>query len=407
MKFSQKNKDEKMKYHPSRYPSDSGGSAKKRFYKRKGFLIPMIIVAIIFIGGLAMAFKTGYILNKISISDKSGIGSLIGAISGNKEVELDEQGRINILLMGMRGENMPGGGLLADTIMLASYQVQENKLALISIPRDLYVKIPDTQRRVKINAIYAYGEEQGKNEGMKEMEKIVSEVTGLPVNYAVTMNFAGFKELINAVGGVEVFLETPFYESSQFVDGQECGTYFELPQGVNKLDGETALCYARARENTSDFDRAKRQQLIIKSLKDKLVSLGTLTDINKLNKILDALGNNVKTDLSSSQIRDFYEKYGGVKDAQIYQRVFENSEEGFLMVPSDAPEGAGYILIPRAGWDDYSQIHEVCENIFTLTSQSDIQPVKQYTRPASKEVDNKDDNDKKDKKDEKDEDSDE
>ncbi len=382
MKASQKNN---MKYHPSHY---SGGAKnkKKKFYKKKSFLIPVIIILIILLGGAIMAFKTGYVLNKISISDESGLKSLLGAIGGKKEVKVDESGRVNVLLLGMRGTDMPGGGLLADTIILASYQTEENKLALISIPRDLYVKIPDTQRRVKINAVYAYGEEQGKDKGMEAMEQAVSEITGLPVEHAVTMNFAGFKELINAVDGIEVYLETPFYETSQFVQGQECGTHFELPQGLNELDGETALCYARARENTSDFDRSKRQQLMLKALKDKLVSVGTLTDITKLNRILDALGNNVKTDFSSSQIRNFYEKYGNIKDAQIYQRVFENSEEGFLMVPQDAPEGAGYILIPRAGWDDYSKVHEVCENIFEIPSQSDIQPVKQYTRPTSKKI---------------------
>jgi len=143
----------------------------------------------------------------------------------------------------------------------------------------------------------------------------------------------------------------------------------------------------RARENTSDFDRAKRQQLLIKSLKDKLVSMGTLTDFGKLNNILDAAGDNVRTDMASHEIKKFYEKYTAIKDAQIYQRVFENSEEGMLMVPSDAPESAGYILIPRAGWDNYSDIQKVCDEIFQLSPQSDINPVKQYFRPQTEQKD--------------------
>jgi hypothetical protein len=227
------------------------------------------------------------------------------------------------------------------------------------------------------------------------MKEVVGEVTGLPIHYAVSINFNGFKALIDAVGGVEVYLETPFYETSQFVQGQECGIQFTLPAGVNLLDGEKALCYARARENTSDFDRAKRQQLIVKSLKDKLVSMGILTDFGKLNEILNVVGDNVQTDMASHELRRFYEKYSSIKDAQIYQRVFENSEEGMLMSPSDAPENAGYILIPRAGWDNYSEIHKVCDEIFQLPPQSDINPIKQYSRPQPKQT-KEEDEDKKD-----------
>lgn len=227
------------------------------------------------------------------------------------------------------------------------------------------------------------------------MKEVTSTVTGLEVQYAASLNFYGFKQLIDAVGGIDVYLESPFYEVSQFVKGNECGGQFTLPAGNNHLDGETALCYARARENTSDFDRNKRQQLMLLALKDKLVSLGTLSNFSKVNSILNAVGDNVRTDMTSYEMKKFYEKYSSMKDAEIYRRVLENSEEGMLMIPQDIPEGAGYILIPRAGWDNYSEIHEMVDNIFNLPPQSDIDPVKQYTKPKPKVEDDKD----KDKKD--------
>jgi LCP family protein required for cell wall assembly len=258
-------------------------------------------------------------------------------------------------------------------------------VALISIPRDLYVKVPGEKYRSKINAVYAHGAENGDDvQGLKEMEEVVGIVTGLSIDYGMVINFAGFKQLIDAVGGVDIVLETPFYETHQFVQGKECGGQFTLPKGKNTLDGETALCYARARENTSDYDRAKRQQVIIQALKDKLVSLGTLTDFNKVNKILNALGDNVKTDMSAGEMKKMFQKYSQMDNPEIFQRVFENSPEGLLMVPQNAPASAGFILVPRAGWDNYSEIHRVCKDIFELAPQSDIKPVKQYTRPAPK-----------------------
>ncbi len=411
----------------------------RKFYKKGWFKITMIILILILIGGGVFAYKTGSILNKISDSDTSSIKSLLNLVRSGNEIKMDENGRINLALFGMRGENIPGGGLLADTIIIISLKPDESKAAIISVPRDLYVTMPGTSQKMKINAVHYNGEQKGDGQGLKAMEEILSEVTGLDIQYSASLNFVGYKQLIDAVDGIDVYLESPFYETSQFhemkvcngdIGGsftvetgefehkknengkivasyplcyntqEECGGEFTLPAGNNHLDGETALCYARARENTSDFDRSKRQQLMLMALKDKLISMGTLSDFGKINGILNAVGDNVRTDLGSSEMKKFFEKYSSMKEAELYRRVLENSVEGYLMVPQDAPEGAGYILIPRAGWDNYSEIHQMSEEIFVLSPQSDINPVKQYTRPASKKVDS-------DKKDEKKKDKDE
>ncbi len=354
---------------------------RKKFYHKVWF---WLLLGIGLIGVFAGVFfyKTGATLNKISTSEDSVVGSLFGVIGKSVEVKKADDGRTNILLLGIRGRNVPGGGLLADTIMLVSFKDDEDKVALISIPRDLYVKMPGESYRTKINGVYAHGEGRERGGGIKEMKQIVAEVTGLTIDYGAVINFAGFKQLIDAVGGVDIVLETPFYETTQFVQGKECGGEFVLPKGKNTLNGEKALCYVRARENTSDYDRAKRQQVILQALKDKLISLGTLTDFGKLSKILDALGNNVLVDMSVAEMKGLYKKYAKSGQPEIFQRVFENSPEGKLMVPQDAPASAGFVLIPRAGWDNYSEIHEVCRDIFILAPQSDIKPVKQYRRPV-------------------------
>lgn len=372
------------------------GKRKKTYYKKRWFWMTIFILSSFFLVGGFFVFKTGRMLNVISEKNDSAMGSLFGLVSG-KGIEKEEDGRVNVLLMGMRGTGVIGGDFLSDSIMVVSLKPKENKVAMISIPRDLYVEVPGGGYQAKINAVYAYGETGEKKQGLSQAKKIVSEVTGLPIHYSIIINFNGFRQLIDAIGGVEIELETPFYETTQFVKGKECGGQFTLPKGLNVLDGETALCYVRARENTSDFDRAKRQQVVLQSLKDKLISLGTLTDFNKVNGVLNAVGDNVRTDMSSSEIRKFFEEYSSMQSPEVFQRVFENSSEGFLMVPEDAPEKVGYILIPRAGWNNYSQLHDASENIFDLEVQKNIEPIKQYYKPQpiTEESSNKKDEDEK------------
>lgn len=352
------------------------------FYKKRIFWVFAVFIFAVLLAGGGFLYKSGAVLSKISGGNQSALKSLLGVAQGD-EIKKEGDGRTNILLLGVRGTDILGGDLLSDVNMVVSLKKDEDKIALVSIPRDLYIKIPGSENSAKINAVHAYGEQGGKNQGLEQMKKAVSEITGMNIHYAASINFTGFKQLIDAVDGVSVNLETPFYEVSQFVQGNECGGEFTLPAGENHLDGETALCYVRARENTSDFDRAKRQQVVLQALKDKMISLGTLTDFGKLSKILSAVGDNVKSDIPSSEMRGFFDEYVGMQNAEVYQRVLENTEEGLLTVPTDI-HGAGYVLVPRAGTYDYSEIQTVCKDIFAIARQSNVDPIKQYSKPQRK-----------------------
>jgi LCP family protein required for cell wall assembly len=388
---------------------------KIRFYKKRWFKIVGIILLLLVIGGGVFAWKTGSVLNKIS---KGGLlSSIAHNIPGVKdELKGEKDGRINLLVLGMRGEDLPGGGLLADSIMVISIKPAENKASIISIPRDLYVTVPGTTDKQKINAVHAYGEENGKGQGLEQMEKAVTEVTGLPIHYAASINFTGFKQLINAIGGVEVTLDKPFEESMQFnephvcdaevftvptgeyenkiakkkdpVTGKvisekvvksyplctnpqtECGGDFKLPAGKQTLDGNKALCFVRSRVTSSDFERAKRQQMVMQLVKDKMLSAGTLTDFSKINGILDSLGDNVRTDMQLWEMQKLYDIYNKIPNPEIHQRVLEDSEEGLLYYPGES--AAGYILLPRG--DNYDKIHDMAQNIFTMPEQADVKP---------------------------------
>ncbi len=388
---------------------------KMKFYKKKWVVAIGIILLVAIIAGGFSFWKTGSVLSKISGGGM--LSSLIHVVPGVKdELKGEKEGRINIALLGMRGENVDGGGLLADTIIVVSIDPAQNKVAMISVPRDLYVTVPGTQDKQKINAVHAYGEQKKKGQGLKDMEKALSDITGLSVNYAASINFEGFKQLIDTIGGIEITLEQSFSESLQFkgveqrCDGVnftvpsgnyeekkirrkngtyyanpkkyplcyakeskqdlECGGNFTLPAGKQILNGETALCYVRSRKTSSDFERAKRQQMVIQLIKDKLLSTDTLMNFDKVNQLLDNLGNNVRSDFQPWEMKRLFDLYKEMQNIQIYQRVLENSSEGLLYNPP--ANGAGYILLPVG--DNYDRIHDMAKNIFDLPPQSDIKP---------------------------------
>lgn len=396
-----------------------GNSDAKKLKRKKWLKVGFGVLVIFLLAGGVAAWKTGSTLNKISLNGNI-LGSLGRMIPGvNDKLKGEDEGRINILLLGMRGENVPGGGTLADTIMVASIQPakedQPGKVSFLSIPRDFYVDNPAVGYKTKINAVYAYGLEKNSNEGgIEAMKSVVSDIVGQPVPYALVINFKGFTDLVDAVDGIKINLDKPFEEALQFNEERvcdsytftkptgnfenktktyyseksrtyktrtiesyplctnpntECGGDFKLPAGEQTLNGEQALCYARSRKTTSDFERARRQQLIIQLIKDKALSAGTLADFSKVNAMFDSLGDNIKTDMQGWELKRLYDLQKEMQDVKITQRVLENSEEGLLYNPPENKE-TGYILLPIG--DNYDKIRELFANIFSVGSQSDI-----------------------------------
>jgi LCP family protein required for cell wall assembly len=367
--------------------------------KKKRLIIIIVALFILFFGGIFLWF--GPTLFKVA--PNAGLASsLLRSLPGvSNELKATEEGRTNIVLLGMRGEGVEGGGLLADTIMVASLWQEGNDVSLMSIPRDLYVTVPGTNEKRKINAVHALGEEKGRGEGLEDMKTILSEVLGQEMHYAVSINFAGFEQMIDALGGVDVDLVEAFIEPVQFheervcdehvftvpsgnfeekISGrtgrvkaryplcynsdEECGGVFEVPAGKSTLSGEQTLCYVRARATSSDFDRARRQQEVLKELKEKALSLGMLTDIEKMNALRNALGNNFQTDMQLWEMKKFLERAQTLENPTLHQRVLENSEEGLLYHPEETPE-TGYILLPRG--ESYTRIHEAFSVILPHT----------------------------------------
>jgi len=348
---------------------ESKGVTEKKGWKKWKTASIIGALCFVLIGGFFL-YKTTDLFSKISTKN----GSFLKAfIKSEDQVKGVKEGRVNILLLGMRGENIPGGSLLADTIMLLSVKPDEKKVAMVSIPRDLYVEFPGYGYHRKINAAHVVGEQKGEGKGMELMQQIVENTTGVPVHYSVTVNFQAMREVIDTLGGVEVHLDKPFTEPTQFVEGQECGGVFSLPAGDVNLSGEQALCYARARFATSDFDRARRQQEILMGMKDKALSTGTLTSFGKISSLTDIVGENVRTNMESWEMQKLFSIGQRIDNPEIVHEVLDNGNEGFLYSTTlDTDDGKAYILKPKGDTFDY--IQKICQNIFNEEELAKIKP---------------------------------
>lgn len=189
-----------------------------------------------------------------------------------------------------------------DTLMLALVDPELLRVSLISIPRDSYVSIPGRQAKDKINHSFSFG---GANLTIQTIE----EWLGVDIDGYVAIDFQGFTELVNLVGGVDVYVDATI-----IYDDPMDGTHIRLEQGQQVLDGKNALDFVRARLDnrgprfyTSDYKRMERQQLVLKALASELASVRSLP---KIFSMMGVIGDNVSTTLNPKEldalIRRFY-----------------------------------------------------------------------------------------------------
>jgi LCP family protein required for cell wall assembly len=287
------------------------GSKKPMSRWKKIFLTIGCIIAIGLVGFGLFAFK-----NIVKIAPNF--------FKFESKLKGEDEGRINILLLGI-GDPGHDGGDLADTNILVSVNTRDNKIAMVSIPRDTRVKVSGHGNQ-KINAASAYG-------GVDLAKSTVENFLDVPVHYYVRANFTGLKQAVDAVGGIEVdnkyLLHDPEYpcDKNQW---KSCG--FKMQPGRQKVDGATALKYARCRKGTcgDDFGRAERQQEVIAAIRAKALSTETILNPAKLTSLIQAAGDNVKTDLSVQGMLRLNDLTKDIANEQIINAVFSIQPNGFL-----------------------------------------------------------------------------
>lgn len=318
---------------------------------------------------LAKGLSVGHAIqfhNEAPVSLFADMKRLAVAYLKNDRVPLsgEQQGRINILLLGRAGEHYPGKNL-TDTVMIMSIDTANKKVALLSLPRDLYAPIPETTLYTKINSLYQYGLSQ--DAGVEPLRQSVEQITGQNIDYFFVLDFDGFEKAVDALGGIQVDVLRDFYDTRYPGKNYSYET-FEIKKGWQTLDGQTALKYVRERHNDpeGDFGRAKRQQQVIQAIKDKAFSAGTFLHVFAVNALLNTLGESVKTDMSIDDMESFLSLAKTLDTENVSSIVIDAWKKESLLRVSHIQVGAiaAFILVPRVG--NWSEIHDVSENIFRL-----------------------------------------
>ena len=263
----------------------------------------------------------------------------------------EESDRLDILILGIRGEGdeEEAGNLLTDTIMVFSHDRLTKKSSIVSIPRDLYVKIGSGKD--KVNAAYEYG--YYGNGGIDYVKKLVSQITGIYIDYVIVADFSSFEKLIDRLGGIDITLDKPFKEESQW------GHIFELSVGENHLNGQDALYYVRSRYSTNDFDRSFRQQQVLFAIKNKLTELRIISDPIKTLSVINTLNNNIKTDINIWDVKEIIDLGKEVDTSPLMFKKQVLSTDN-LLYHTTGPKGA-YVLLPQG--DNFEQIKQLFLNI--------------------------------------------
>lgn len=321
-----------------------------------------------------------------------------------------EKNAYNILLLGYAGGTHEGT-FLTDTMIVAHVDLKKKNVILVSLPRDIWVRIPSKSKKslhAKINTVYVmerFGHEFPDVDNKNLVSRTIADVTGLAIDYYVTVDFEGFTRAIDILGGIDINVARGFTDDRYPIEGKEkdlCGkeedflkiekylgegeestlaaereqlfkekpeleTFFKdieknpqlafpcryekvsFNQGVNHMKGETALKYARSRysqQDGGDFGRAARQQKVIEAAKDKVLSIGF---VPKVIPLLDELEEHIKTDIAAVILNKFLGESTRTNEYKITNLVLTDNE----WLKSSRSSDGQFVLIPEEGEDKW------------------------------------------------------
>ena len=265
---------------------------------KKIFAIIFGIILVLFLAVVGMGAKLYWDVSKSMDKTYETVER-----SKKSEVNLNNKEPFSVLLLGIdTGDDGRVEQGRSDTTIVATVNPRDKQTTLVSLARDTYVDIPGQGKQDKLNHAYAFG---GASLAMDTVENYLN----IPINHYVSINMAGLKELVNAVGGIEVNNNLTFSQ-----DG------YDFTIGKISLDGEQALSYSRMRyeDPNGDYGRQERQRKVIEGIVQKVLSLNS---VSNYQEILTAVSDNMKTDLSFDDMKkialDYRSAFGKVKQDQL------------------------------------------------------------------------------------------
>lgn len=276
-----------------------------------------------------------------------GIGGL-PALPGVQQDAEGPAGRINILVMGLDRRPREGNEpTRTDTMFVLTIDSDTKTAGILGIPRDLWVEVPYRDGsgfyQARVNTAYVTGESQGYAGGGPGLaEKVIEHNLGISVDHYVIIDFEGFIEIIDELGGIDVYVPEevydPFYSRTE-LPGDYYPLSFEV--GEQHMDGETALDYSRTRYGSSDLDRIQRQQQVIFAAIDKALER-RLVDIDKLVNLWGRYKDAIETDINDLQAPGFAALAAGIDPARISALSLGAATRGWT-----TPDGAQVLLVDK------------------------------------------------------------
>lgn len=275
---------------------------KAKWWFLKGFAI--FLVCVVCVAGVGYAGK--FIINQAQVTLWYISANTIDVVSDNfgKKMIQDGSGNINVLLIGMWWENHDGW-TLADAIIIASWNPKLESISMISIPRDLYVDITFANTRGRINEVFSdayYKNEKSLDVAAKMLATKVEEITSINAPYYAVVDFGWFKNIIDAIGGIDIYVPERIYDTTYPNNANRGYTTFHIERGEHHLDGETALKYARSRHSSSDFARSQRQQDIVEATIKQILRKENIQNVATIKKLYDEYTKMVTTNISNKEI---------------------------------------------------------------------------------------------------------
>ena len=375
--------------------SKDKATKKKRHKKRRWVKIVIwVLVALI-------VFAIGFLLFKaLSMSGRVFNGNILDVFQ-QQELKMDEYGRSNVLIVGTTDDDpvrkAEGDGILTDSIMVVSVNQKTKDAYMFSIPRDLYVKYNEAcvsgyegKINVYFGCIDSADTEEAETNRLNGIREFVGDILDMDIQYTVHVKSNVIRDAVNAVGGVTVNVDSrdprgvldasidwmctqnnPTAEERQ----KRCptGHYIDFPNGPNEMDGDKAMWFSRARGvgygdtyglEESNFDREKNQQLVLMALKEKAVSTGTLTDFGKVTALMDAMGDNLRTNIETKELQTIMKLASEIQVSDIHQLSFVD-EDNTLVTTGNV--GGQSIVQPVAGLYNYSQIRAYLQKNLNAT----------------------------------------
>jgi LCP family protein required for cell wall assembly len=299
-----------------------------------------LLCTLLLLGGIAKALLALHMFSASKILTAAGA-----------ELPVDTNGMANILLLGQGGSEHDGVDL-TDSIIVASIDAAETKsVLLLSLPRDLYFLSKNDGGKGRVNSIYrdekyalqrkGWDASPASQEAMRILAKEIGGHLSLPLSHVVKVDFEGFAEGIDAVGGVDI--DVPI----DIVDTEYPGpnyTYetFSINKGPQTLDGATALKYVRSRHSTSDFDRSARQQQVITALVEKVKHEGLLRQSQNISNLLQIIGEHMETTMSLRELIGLAGLGSGIDRSRILSMQL-NDRNGLY---GTLPEPGGLLYAP-------------------------------------------------------------